>query len=805
MSQKENWIYFKLQNGVEKKKLAKEIPNKHSSVSDMLKRGYGKKIYSPISTRRGRVLHYIGKRFKMEVLKIGANIRVSHTILSQRASEARNKILAEVRNSDKLRIYYKDVNTLLKVLYCQIIEVAKKYAKEHNWSVVPIELESQLFGGIVSFEQEEIGIIEGATISARIDEMVLTDDECLIVRDFKSYPLDGEDPSDPDSSYHRDFIQVLLYGIILEENTGLRCKKVVLIYFPNKVLEYNFSDEFKAEALSFVREHGIEALQFQVVSDEVRASDKDITIEEPDNTNLIKKPNESNLQKDSSTTTISTTTTDATFTRDPDSFGWVNTDKSKPLELINNKENKLEGYLWADKAELVKDGDYVAVERKDGLRIICIVEHIKCFEENAAIVLKRFNESVYIIKLNPIIELHPEGPRSPRPQTILQGKITRLKEWEFYEFKKIPQSGIPFGWIHDIDQKYRYHFDPLLYYQGIFMGGTQGTGKTSAIRFMSLSTAPPSNSPAIIIFDAEDEFKNLPNIPSTEESMKLMSKWGIKPIDSENIEIIHLTDDFKWCLSLTEIDPKHLLLFLHELPRVSSTLLQRIIQDIIYDNPNRTFTFTELHNEILQYMVRPAYHLNASVREAITRSLLSITLDMFDRLGVEPIDIGQMLIPGKITVIDCFHLDDDQQRVVALYFLAVFHKFKMKRDCEIDTTDIGVLFVLDEISRIMPKLLANTDYQKRILHFLSEIQHRGRKRRYGVIYATQHPKDIPKELVDLCNTKIFFLIEGSGCAYLKDYLNSGQRDQLKRLPVGYAYILCKGKHEPQIIKFPYID
>ena len=773
--------------------MAKEISKNHTSVSSTLDRGYGKKIYSSIRTRRGNLMHYIKKRFNKEVLKTGANTRLSHTILIQRAREVRNKILAEIRNNEKLRIYFKDANTLLKALYNQLAEVAKKYARAHNWSVVPIEIERELFGGIVSFEQEETGIIEGAKINTRIDEMVLTDDECLIVREFKSYPLDGEDPSDPDSDYHRDFIQGFIYGIILEENTGLRCEKVVLIYFPNKVLEYDFTEACKAEALTFVRENGIEALQFQVVSHKEKRLAKEILIEEPEISQPTKNSEESKSKKD--TTTLS---------RDQDSLGWINTDKTKPLELINNKENKLEGYLWSDKAELIKDGDYVAVERKDGIRIICIVEQIKCFEENTAIVLKSLNESVYIIKLNPIVELHPEGPRSPRPQTIIQGKITRLKEWEFYEFKKIPQHGIPFGWIHDIDQEYRYHFEQHLYYQGIFIGGTQGTGKTSAIRFMTLSTAPQSNSPAIIIFDAEKEFSNLPNIPSTEESMKLMAKWGIEPVDSESIDIINLTNKFDWCLTLSMIDPKHLLLFLHELPNVSSTLLKRIIQDIIYDNPDKEFTFPELHSEITQYMARPVYRLNASVRDAITRSLFSITLDMFDRRDTEPIDIEQMLIPGKITVINCFQLDDDQQRVVALYLLAMFHKYKMKHDSEIDTSDMGVLFVLDEVTRIMPKLLASSDYQKRILHFLSEIQHRGRKRQYGVIYATQHPKDIQKELVDLCNTKIFFLIEGSGCAYLKDYLNSEQREQLKRLPVGHAYILCKGKHEPQIIRFPYL-
>ena len=232
-----------------------------TSVSNLLKNGYGTKFYSPIRTRRGKILHNISKRFKMEVLKTGANIRVSHTILSQRAREARNKILAEIRTNEKLRIYYKDVNTLLKELYGQIVTAAKKYAREHNWAVSPIEIERQLFDGIVSFEQEEIGIIEGARISARIDEMILTDDECFIIREFKSYPLDGEDPSDPDSDYHRDFLQGIIYAIILEENTGMQCKKVLLIYFPNKVLEYDFTDEFKTEALTYVRENGIESLQ----------------------------------------------------------------------------------------------------------------------------------------------------------------------------------------------------------------------------------------------------------------------------------------------------------------------------------------------------------------------------------------------------------------------------------------------------------------------------------------------------------------------------------------------------------------
>lgn len=58
-----------------------------------------------------------------------------------------------------------------------MVVLAKNYAKEHNWSVIPQELETQIFGGVVTFELEETGIIEGVEISARIDDMVVTDDE----------------------------------------------------------------------------------------------------------------------------------------------------------------------------------------------------------------------------------------------------------------------------------------------------------------------------------------------------------------------------------------------------------------------------------------------------------------------------------------------------------------------------------------------------------------------------------------------------------------------------------------------------
>ena len=119
--------------------------------------------------------------------------------------------------------------------------------------------------------------------------------------------------------------------------------------------------------------------------------------------------------------------------------------------------------------------------------------------------------------------------------------------------------------------------------------------------------------------------------------------------------------------------------------------------------------------------------------------------------------------------------------------------------------DSGVLFYLDEVQRLLPKILSNSDNQKRIIHYLGEIHHRGRKRKYGVIYATQSPLDIKKEIIDLCNTKVFFQIQGDASNLLKEYLNKEERERLRQLPIGQAFITSKGKHEPVEIKFPYLN
>ena len=338
-------------------------------------------------------------------------------------------------------------------------------------------------------------------------------------------------------------------------------------------------------------------------------------------------------------------------------------------------------------------------------------------------------------------------------------------------------------------------------YQSLFIGGVQESGKTNALKSLILKLAHEQNSPSTIILDHEDEYGNLINIATTEESANLMQKRGIKPIDPSKFDVLTIGAKDSYCLTLEAIDPLELPRFLRELSPITYESLLTIIYDIVVDYEREDFTLPELKALILSYIEDGDYKLAEATKAAINRALNSISLRIFDVPGTKALKIEKLLKPGSITVINTHNLRDYHQRIVGLYLCAILHKRALKGKYK-----NGVFLILDEIQRILPKLKSKSDaeYQKRIVGFLDDVVHRGRKRNYGVAFATQSPLDVKKEIIDLCNTKLFFQIQGDTANLLKEYLTKDERERLKKLQSGEAYIISKKKHKPVIIKFPYI-
>jgi len=65
-----------------------------------------------------------------------------------------------------------------------------------------------------------------------------------------------------------------------------------------------------------------------------------------------------------------------------------------------------------------------------------------------------------------------------------------------------------------------------------------------------------------------------------------------------------------------------------------------------------------------------------------------------------------MLKPGNITVINSYNLRDSHQQIVGLYLLAMLHKRVLK-----GKEKIGVIFVLDEIQRLLHTIEITSRYR----------------------------------------------------------------------------------------------
>jgi DNA helicase HerA-like ATPase len=145
-------------------------------------------------------------------------------------------------------------------------------------------------------------------------------------------------------------------------------------------------------------------------------------------------------------------------------------------------------------------------------------------------------------------------------------------------------------------------------------------------------------------------------------------------------------------------------------------------------------------------------------------------------------------------------MTDDQQRVVALYLLSIFSSYKTP-----DKDSTGLLLVLDEAQKLFPhKGDLKREYSQRLAGFVGSIVRRGRRRRYGIILSTQHPVDVARDVVELCDTKIVFRMSGP-LQWLKDTLRDAESARYAiSLNVGEAFVVSNGlcMPTPAQIKIP---
>ncbi len=293
---------------------------------------------------------------------------------------------------------------------------------------------------------------------------------------------------------------------------------------------------------------------------------------------------------------------------------------------------------------------------------------------------------------------------------------------------------------------------------------------------------------------------------------------GVSPHGVENFVIYHPpTTDLpkgvdktygqKITLNVNNIEPKALTGLLLNISDIAAQSLPNIFRywrevwRIEKDTPNATFSdfVTYFQNgKVDRYIYKT---LNEREEEGETQlhhstyTNLLYNLDnarvFFDNEGAKTLEVGDILFPGKMSVIHAAELGGVDFGSILLRDL--LRKIVKAKD-EKKSTYPPILIIIDEVHQFY-----KTDSSKEALGDLDTICRTGRSKKIGIIFSSQNPTDIPKGLESVINTKIFF---NSNYKVVKSLGLDLSLNEIESLKKGYAIGAIYGMPHLKIFKFP---
>ena len=259
-------------------------------------------------------------------------------------------------------------------------------------------------------------------------------------------------------------------------------------------------------------------------------------------------------------------------------------------------------------------------------------------------------------------------------------------------------------------------------------------------------------------------------------------------------------------IDITTIDPDALAgLISHLSPRALDILpnIFRWWREDYPDRPNdyRMIDFVDYFNRAEQnqyfFMIKNLigqeleFNLNPQTYKNIQSHLTSSTL-YFDDENANSIDASDILQSRQMTIIDSVPGQGSEKFASVLLRDLLRQILNFKRNPPEGQDDIPILIIIDEVHQFYA-----TESSREALASLTEICKIGRSKKIGIIFSSQLPSDIPKGLVDVVNTKIFFKTNSDN---VKKYgYTAIETEMLKK---GYALAEIHELSQAKLIKFP---
>ena len=735
----------------------------------------------------------------------------------------------------------------------QISNAATKLAK-NNDLFRSDELPRTYFKGDPKFEWE-VGL-EHSQLYGRIDCLVEKEQEReFFIWEFKTGIV-------PDEPFEGHILEAVGYAVAYEQESKMKCIGLKILYYGEKEFDIAFTDFHRDKVNSQVQElfdyeetgeipHIImgskcNECDFYDECDKeskvIRLSGAEENISEPIDSDLglekeeqelesfretvtesgeIEKTTQTPIKKEVKSTVIKVgkqaistpkTLADKEFVP-KDAIGIVIQSEQRGYLLSTEKSNLLSGAIKQEFQRKLYPGQVLITANekiKEMPSAIVEVKEIKSFPKTLSAPFRKIDMFNILIETSPF--MYYENQRYSKvlfPANFSSHYFRLPSKPELMRIMNLFGEGINLGLVTyemlenelpDMELIYKYPFSfKETGYKGIFVVGSPGKGKTNLLKILINGISQYVGTrdglpPAVIVLDITGQFGQLnkPTKNATTFDEELWKLMDMKIVNKLKVfKIIYDCGDGTHTLSLNAIDPELISLLFPELPPTSSTNFKRMVKMIFKDYPAVDYeNFTNKINEIIR---RESNTLNSQVAKAIQGAITNGPVDIFDQ-GGNVLQIKDILVPGQVSVIQIDHIVDKMP--VLLYLLLMINR---KKIYENDQTP--VIMVLDEAHELFPKSAnpGEKEYLRRVSQSLIRIARRGRKKHFGLIFASQQPHDIIPEIIGVFQTKIIMGLEATSGNWIKDTLGREYVTLIFSLGQGYARIWNAELHKGTLV------
>jgi hypothetical protein len=287
---------------------------------------------------------------------------------------------------------------------------------------------------------------------------------------------------------------------------------------------------------------------------------------------------------------------------------------------------------------------------------------------------------------------------------------------------------------------------------GIF--GTTGAGKSNTLQVLAEEAVQRGF--AVVIFDVEGEYVRAGE--PTDELGEVLTEFNARPKGVSDLAVYipesdHSEHGRKFSIPFPKVDID---VFCEVL---DLTAQERVM---FHEHLNRCrehlgfepYSFDTIVNRLSKRL--EAQIENPTLPEAIAEAMMGLNAKMafVQRLGLldgklPEIDVRDIFVPGRITVLDLSDSGDAVRNLVIAYHLDKIFKAKIENERTFATP---ILLLIEEVHTFLSK--ERRRQMVGTLNLMMELARRGRKRGISVGLVSQQPSHLPTELLETVNTRV---------------------------------------------------